>query len=275
MEKIVLDSITSLSRMPFLVENITMMRSNVTPPSNFKARKGWRKIGRFFYVINGTFRANTAKGKHITATSGEMLYLPGDVEYESEWVIGSKCEYISLECTFVSPSGYELLLSDDMHLICRDKTEKYFKRMLTMYEYFSSNSISSHVRIISQIYSFIGDIIEDIEKRESKKEDSVSAIYKGIIYIEENFRNDILINEVAQLCNVSESTFRRKFLKRYGMSPHDYIDNLKVQKAKELLESGMYTVKEVADFLNFYDTSHFNKFFKKHCGITPSLYISD
>ena len=128
---------------------------------------------------------------------------------------------------------------------------------------------------MSNIYWFIGDIVDDEEKNESKQTDSVSSIYKGIIYIEDNYRNDISITEIARLCNVSESTFRRNFNRRFGMSPHDYIDNLKIQKAKELLDSGMYTVKEVADFLNFYDTSHFNKFFKRYCGITPSLYNSD
>ncbi len=275
MEKKILESITDLVHNPFTIQNITMMRANVTPPSSFKARKGWRKMGRFFYVINGTFNANTHKGKSLVAKPGDMLYLPGDVEYESEWSTGTECEYISLECTFWETDSTELVLGEDMYLICRDKTEKYFKSMLKMYEYFSSNTTSSNMRVLSGVYGFIGDIIEDEEKRVSKNADAVSSIYKGIIYIEDNYRNDIMINEIAKLCNLSESTFRRKFYKRFGMSPYDYINNLKIQKAKELLESGMYSVKEVADFLNFYDTSHFNKFFKKHCGITPSNYISD
>lgn len=275
MEKKILDSITTLARMPFSVENVTMMRSIVTPPSSFKCRKGWRKIDRFFYVIHGTFTANTYKGNKVVARPGEMLYLPGDVEYESEWLLGTKCEYISLECSFLSNDGCELLLGDDMFLIVRDTTEKYFKIMLKMYEYFSSNSLSSNTRTLSCVYSFIADIIEDTEKNESQFTNEISSIHKGVIYIEENYKNNISIGEIAKLCNVSESTFRRKFNQRFGMSPHDYVDNLKVQKAKELLESGMYTVKEVADFLNFYDTSHFNKFFKRHCSVPPSRYIYD
>ena len=275
MEKRIIEGVTALARMPFSVENITMMRAIVTPPSLFKCRKGWRKICRFFYVIHGTFTANTYKGKRIEAHPGEMLYLPGDVEYESEWKMEAECEYISLECSLFDSDGCELFLDEDMFLICRDKNEKYFKRMLKMYEYFSRNSTSSALKVMSNIYGFIGDMVEDKEKIESKEADSVSSIYKGVVYIEDNYRNDISISEIARLCNVSESTFRRKFNSRFGMSPHDYIDNLKIQKAKELLDSGMYTVKEVADFLNFYDTSHFNKFFKKCCGITPSKYIFD
>jgi len=275
MDKVVIDSVVALARMPFLIENVTMMRAKVTPPSSFKCHKGWRRVCRFFYVIKGTFKVKTVKGNNIEANSGDIIYLPSDVEYESEWLVGGECEYISLECIIRKPDGMEVIIGDDMHIICSDKTEKIFKSMLNMYEYFSSNSISSHLRIISNIHSFIGDIIEDVEKQESKNISIVSTIYKGILYIEENYKKDILINDVARLCNMSESTFRRRFFSHFGMSPYDYINSLKIQKAKELLDSGMYSVKEVAAFLNFYDTSHFNKFFKKYCKIAPSLYNSD
>ena len=273
--KRIFGSITELSSVAFSIENVTMMRTNVIPPASFKCRKGWRKICRFFYVIHGTFTANTANGKRVVVNAGEIAYLPGDVEYESEWMINEKCEYISFECSFFDVERNELVLGEDMYVIAHDKTEKCFKNMVKMFDYFSRNSISSHVKILSYAYRLMADIMEEAMNDQVKIVDALSPIYNGVVHIEDNYRNDIMINDIAKLCNVSESTFRRNFYKQFGVSPHDYIDNLKLQKAKELLETGMYTVKEVGDFLGFYDTSHFNKFFKKYCGVTPSQYNND
>ena len=72
---------------------------------------------------------------------------------------------------------------------------------------------------------------------------------------------------------MSESYFRRIFLKNYGISPIKYINNLKIERAKELLTSGLYTVSDVAELSGFHDESYFSREFKKHSGKTPKEYV--
>ena len=83
---------------------------------------------------------------------------------------------------------------------------------------------------------------------------------------------DILIAELAALCGMSETYFRRIFRKTKGVSPGTYIRNLKITRAKELLDSGMYSVSETAELSGFSDASYFSREFKKEVGISPLVY---
>ena len=84
--------------------------------------------------------------------------------------------------------------------------------------------------------------------------------------------NRLTMAELAQMCGVSETYFRRIFLNAKGCSPIDYINNLKLSRAKELLGSGMYSISEVAEQSGFHDESYFSRFFKKQTGVAPSKY---
>ena len=97
----------------------------------------------------------------------------------------------------------------------------------------------------------------------------------AIDYIYTEYTNDnIEISYLSELCNMSESYFRRIFLKNYGISPIKYINNLKIERARELLTSGLYTVSDVAELSGFHDESYFSREFKKHSGKTPKEYAN-
>lgn len=275
MNGLYLNSINELCEKTFTVENITMMRYKVTPPATFKCNKGHLNKSRFFYVIRGGMVFNEGKNNCVRANAGEILYLPSDVEYESKWLMGMEGEYLSFQYNTFALSGEEILLGRDVFVICKDKTGRYLELLLKAYAAFIENSNSSKLRILSLFYAFISDMMDESEKKKAKSNEAIAPIYKGVVYMDKHYSSKIAVKDVAALCNMSESTFRRKFFAYFGMSPHAYIDNLRIQKAKELLSSGTYTVNEVAGFLEFYDTSHFNKFFKKYCGVAPCKYISD
>lgn len=272
MDKIYIESMSALTNIPFTVENITMMRDTVEPPAYFKVPAGKLRKSRFFYVKEGTMIAKKGKEILLTATKGDIIYLPNDIVYESEWELGTNGEYITFECNFFTKSNQEINFNKTMFVVCNDKTEKYLNMMLEMYGFFSRNSTNSFFQLMSIVFSFVGNMIDEYEKKQLKK-DATSQIYKGIRYINDNYCLNTSISDIAKMCNVSESTFRRKFHAHFGMTPNEYIAKLKIQKAKELLQSGIYNSSEVADFLNFYDTAHFNKFFKRYCGVTPSKYL--
>lgn len=270
-----MSSMNALCEKAFTVENITMMRYKVTPPATFKCGKGHLNKSRFFYVVRGGMVFNEGKSNCVRVNAGEILYLPSDVEYESKWILGAEGEYLSLQYNIFALSGEELLLDRDVFVICKDKTGRYLELLTEAYAAFIENSNSSKLRVVSLFYAFISDVIGESEKKKAKSNEAISPIYKGVVYMDKHYCSKIAVRDVAALCNMSESTFRRKFFACFDMSPHAYIDRLRIQKAKELLGSGTYTVNEVAGFLEFYDTSHFNKFFKKYCGVAPCKYISD
>jgi AraC-like DNA-binding protein len=74
---------------------------------------------------------------------------------------------------------------------------------------------------------------------------------------------------LAGLVRMSETNFRREFLRIFGTSPMKYRDALLISNARDALISGEYTVSEVAYVCGFSDPSYFARFFKKHTGMSP------
>ncbi len=83
---------------------------------------------------------------------------------------------------------------------------------------------------------------------------------------------DLPMKEIAQRCNISESSLRRLFTKQCEMSPVAYRTRLKLQKACRLLVTTDQTVDEIAAALNFYDEAYFCKVFTKNLALSPTQY---
>jgi AraC-like DNA-binding protein len=74
------------------------------------------------------------------------------------------------------------------------------------------------------------------------------------------------------MCGITPEYFRKIFKSFYGSSPLIYINNLKITRAKELFESGMYSVSEVAAHSGYSDISYFSREFKSATGLSPTEY---
>lgn len=77
---------------------------------------------------------------------------------------------------------------------------------------------------------------------------------------------------LAAECNISEVYFRRLFTKRFGISPKQFIIDLRVQKAKQLLAESGWSTAAISEKCGFSNPYHFCRLFKQHTGTTPSEY---
>jgi len=95
---------------------------------------------------------------------------------------------------------------------------------------------------------------------------------KAIAYIENNFQQDISISMIAQMASLSERHFIRTFKACYNTTPINYINQLRIKHAKELLQKPDIKVKEVAFKCGFTDQNYFSRKFKELVGASPRLY---
>jgi two-component system response regulator YesN len=97
-------------------------------------------------------------------------------------------------------------------------------------------------------------------------------IRKAVDYINEHYKEDVTLNKVADHIYVSSFYISRMFKKEIGINFVDYLNDLRINKAKELLQDISYKTYEVAEAVGIANSHYFSKLFKKHVGVTPSEY---
>ncbi len=97
-------------------------------------------------------------------------------------------------------------------------------------------------------------------------------VTKAIHYIRDNFRKDITLEDVSQYVNISPHYFSKLFKDETGENFIDFLTNLRINLAKDLIKSSNMSVKEICYEIGYGDPNYFSRIFKKVVGITPTEY---
>jgi AraC-like DNA-binding protein/mannose-6-phosphate isomerase-like protein (cupin superfamily) len=103
---------------------------------------------------------------------------------------------------------------------------------------------------------------------------SMVRIGKVIEFLENNLDRKIYITEMADIAYMSVRNFQRTFQRALGLSPINYLIQVRLQKARKLLRETGLEIAEISSLTGFTDVSHFNKCFKNYIKITPYKYRS-
>ena len=119
--------------------------------------------------------------------------------------------------------------------------------------------------------------IEKMQHATEKVEERNEQKFSGIIteareYMENNYHKDISLDEVSRLVNVSPYYFSKVFKEETGENFIEYLTQIRIGHAKELLKEGSHSIKEVCMESGYSDPNYFSRIFKKSVGVTPSEY---
>lgn len=110
--------------------------------------------------------------------------------------------------------------------------------------------------------------------RLSAQSSSCNVIIPAIKYLESNYQNPNLTNaDLAMQCRISEVYFRRIFTSCYNMTPKQFLIDIRINKAKQLLSEGALKINSVAVKCGFSNQYHFCRVFKEKTGLTPTEYM--
>lgn len=155
-------------------------------------------------------------------------------------------------------------LCDTVTSIAIDNPESYlrdYEKMKTLSLFDGNNA-----EIMSIFYHML--------HRLSSQSPSGAIIMPAVKYIEENYKIPTLSNgELARICNISEVYLRRMFLQYYNVTPKQFILDIRLNKAKQLLSEGALKIGAVALECGFSSQYHFCRIFKEKVGMTPTDYI--
>ena len=197
-----------------------------------------------------------------------MRMLPLEIYNASKGII-NKNHFLP----FVIPSNDYPTFFKSEHL-----SDSYVPNLLKemLFEYENQNT-GYELFLISGIYKLfvwilrywqnnIGLLNIDMEK------DDIEIYYKIREFISENFYKDISVNEVAKYCNMSYSSFYKRFKEIMGYSFTDYITNIRISEAEKLLATTDIPINDISQKMGFSTPSYFVSQFKKKKNVTPKQY---
>jgi AraC family transcriptional regulator len=96
-----------------------------------------------------------------------------------------------------------------------------------------------------------------------------AKLVRAVEYIQDQLDADLTVSGIAQAVGMSPFYFTRLFKDSTGQSPHQYVVEARVRRAKELLTTGKFTISEAAHHVGFVDQSHLTRHFKRVFGLPP------
>ncbi len=241
----------------------------------FDLAKG-RTLNEYQLLYNpegeGIFHSRTVKERRLRA--GDMFLLfPGEwhsyhpnpaLGWESYW-IGFKGPHIDdrVRAGFLSPTKpiYHIGFSDAIVSLYKQAYEAAVEE--AAYSQQLMAGIVNH--LIGMMYS-----LERTNELKSRSQMHVDMINKARLRIRESLESPLTIQQVAEEMGVSYSNFRKLFKEFTGFSPAVYQQDLRLQRAKELLTTTNMSIKEIAYQLNFDSPDYFSAKFKSKTGHRPS-----
>ena len=192
--------------------------------------------------------------RSYTSLSGQAVLLPLGESYTFVCARAGAFPVINFSCTEkISDSIVEIPVFDAESII-RD-----YKEILALY---SPGTVSA--RVMSLFYGILHKLTQA---------DTSPRLLPALRYIESNLADPEITNKLlADRCRISEIYFRKLFAESFGVSPKQFILELRIQRAKQLLGEGRLKISAIADACGFGDAYHFSRIFKKRTGYTPTEY---
>ena len=235
---------------------------------NFVRLRGQMPFDRFFYIEQGTFVFDDGTDHRQEFTAGDIVYLPCDVTYISRWEPEECGRYTTLNFSLYDTQGNAFSLGDSITLLLKDRHEEFFHLFRETAQKWQRSAYGSTLEITSLLYRIFYHLA--LREEQSSRKSGKRNMDKAILFLENNYLTDISTGELAKMAGVSECMFRRSFHQIMGLSPMQYRNLLRLTKARELLQSGEFTVLEAALLTGFDDPGYFSRLFKREFGIRPS-----
>lgn len=223
---------------------------------------------RDFYSLSYRKSGSTeliCDGKTIKSESGAVTFVPRAIQYSH--IVKKPSDIIAIHFNIAENIDTDIAVISPKNIA---EIEYIFNSLLNSWKH---NPVSGNISCLLQIYRVLSVLCTSELKKSSYR--IYRALEPAIGYIRQNYTNsDFSIVSLAELSGFSEAYFRRLFEQAFEISPVKYIIKLRMDCAKRLLETGFYTVSEVAYRSGFESSSYFCTQFKKETGITPKQYVN-
>jgi transcriptional regulator GlxA family with amidase domain len=239
----------------------------VLPPSE-------RIEGRFDAEVEWLTRANAAGATIATACSGALLLAEAGLldgrEATTHWAY---CEAMQKHYPAIKVHTQRALViaGHEQRLVMAGGGTSWLDLALYMIARFSDVTTAMQVARMNLIdWHTIGQQPFARLAQTRQVEDAVIARCQQ--WIAEHYDDEAPVAQMARLSGLAERSFTRRFRAATGMAPLEYIHTMRLEEAKQLLESSSTPIEAVANEVGYQDAGFFSRLFRRKVGLTPAQY---
>ncbi|KGJ50839.1 hypothetical protein KD33_02330 [Clostridium sp. NCR] len=172
-------------------------------------------------------------------------------------------------------------LKNDENLTVKQIKTKSIEVFLNVYNYFNDSKIIKGLDLylekvinsvnLDQIQIELNNMIKHRQSKLEETDDSISPIILKLLRnIEKNYSEDLNLKEISETYNINSIYLGQLFQKETGILFSDYLNNFRVNKAKNLLVETSLKAAEIGELVGYANKNYFYRKFKDIVGITPS-----
>ncbi|AIQ59093.1 AraC family ligand binding domain-containing protein [Paenibacillus borealis] len=228
------------------------------------------------YIEQGQ-RFLSCKNKEYTIEPGDLLLFNPRDNHACEQIDGKTLDY---RCINIQPE----IMSKAVLDITGKEYLPYFTPQVIFHSEWVPVLRELHQMLMEEERDFrkeesffflLEQLIEDYTEQAVPAENTEQSaeVRKVGEFLEQHYMDNILLADLCNLTGLSKYYLLRSFTKQKGISPYSYLETIRIDKAKKMLEQGVKPI-DVAQETGFTDQSHFSNFFKKFIGLTPKQYMN-
>ena len=232
-----------------------------------------------YYVIGFIEKGQrflSCKNKEYIIEPGDLLLFNPHDNHTCEQIDGKTLDY---RCINIQPEN----MSKAIFEITGKEHLPYFTPQVVFHSELVAVLRELHQMIIEEekdfrkeeIYFFLLEqLVEEYTEQQVPADRTEQSMEVKAIceFLEEHYMENITLDDLCKLTGLSKYYLLRSFTKQKGISPYSYLETIRIDKAKKMLEQGLPPM-EAALQTGFVDQSHFSNFFKKFIGLTPKQYM--
>ncbi len=222
---------------------------------------------------------------------GDITCIPRNIPHttwssegtESHWsyIFVDPEEFMKSMLPNVSARSYDLSISaykDYKYILTREEHPDVYSLVLAVikelqdqrvhYRACASGLLMSLIVLLTRIQSAGGVLVTSSDN----PPENAMVLSPVLDYIEENYSRQIDVDYLAGICHLSPTHFRRLFHCIIGTNPLDYINNIRINKACNLLRSTEDSILDISESVGFHSVSSFNRHFSERLKTTPRTY---
>ena len=227
-----------------------------------------RKTNGILFVWEGEATFFDEQQKTVVVSNGELAFLPKNKKYRMEYTAASTT-FVVVNFDLCDKKNKDIVLFEDIVFVAKDDKTHSIAKIMTNFELCSTSKTSKSIlRKKELMYRLLGTIYSS-KFSYPKRTDMNMRIADGVYLLEKTYLENLPIAQYAAASHVSINTFRNTFQKEFGVSPIKYRNRLRIERAKELLSEGEFTVAEAAYASGFETIGYFCRYYRQVTGEAP------